>query len=142
VFGIESHPLRQSFAISGLDAFLKRSQDILWISQLSSTWEKGKAMGLTKFSIYKYVRTSKGWRYCKPSYRRNNKIRPDAILVDGKEEVRILPQCGRAVGEVWQVHRQSTGGADPQAGEAAVRARDGRTSSRARAERRATLGRH
>ena len=43
-------------------------------------------MGLTRFSIYKYVRTSNGWRYCKPVYGRNNKLKPDAVLVDGKEE--------------------------------------------------------
>ncbi len=43
-------------------------------------------MGLATFSIYKYVRTSKGWRYCKPVYGKNNKLKPDAVLVDGKEE--------------------------------------------------------
>ena len=31
-------------------------------------------MGLATFSIYKYVRTSKGWRYCKPIYGKNNKL--------------------------------------------------------------------
>ncbi len=43
-------------------------------------------MGLATFSIYKYVRTSKGWRYCKPVYGKNNKLKPDAVLVGGKEE--------------------------------------------------------
>jgi integrase len=43
-------------------------------------------MGLTKFSIYKYVKTNKGWRYCKPAYSANNKIKPNVVLVDGKEE--------------------------------------------------------
>jgi hypothetical protein len=31
-------------------------------------------MGLATFSIYKCVRTSKGWRYCKPIYRKSNKL--------------------------------------------------------------------
>jgi len=44
-------------------------------------------MGLATFSIYKYVRTSKRWRYCKPIYGKNNKLKPDAVLVDGKEEL-------------------------------------------------------
>src|ERR1041384_1442192 len=44
-------------------------------------------MGLARFSIYKYVRTSKGWRYCKPVYGNNNKLKPNAVLVAGKEEV-------------------------------------------------------
>ena len=44
-------------------------------------------MGLATFSIYKYVRTSKGWRYCKPVYGKNNKLKPDAVLVYGKEEL-------------------------------------------------------
>ena len=44
-------------------------------------------MGLATFSIYKYARTSKGWRYCKPIYGKNNKLKPDAVLVDGKEEL-------------------------------------------------------
>jgi hypothetical protein len=44
-------------------------------------------MGLATFSIYKYVRTSMGGRYCKPIYGKNNKLKPDAVLVGGKEEV-------------------------------------------------------
>jgi hypothetical protein len=44
-------------------------------------------MGLATYSIYKYVRTTKGWRYCKPIYGRNKKLKPDTVLLDGREEV-------------------------------------------------------
>jgi integrase len=43
-------------------------------------------MGLATYSIYKYVRTTKGWRYCKPVYGKNNKLKPGAVLVGGREE--------------------------------------------------------
>jgi integrase len=43
-------------------------------------------MGFAKFSIYKYVKPNKGWRYCKPAYSANNKGKPHVVLVDGKEE--------------------------------------------------------
>ncbi|MEJ2008406.1 MAG: hypothetical protein P8Z30_09690 [Acidobacteriota bacterium] len=43
-------------------------------------------MRLAKFSIYKYVKTNRGWRYCKPAYSANNKVTPHVVLVDGKEE--------------------------------------------------------
>ena len=43
-------------------------------------------MGLARYSIWKYVKTSKGWRYCRPAYSANRKIRPDVVLVAGKEE--------------------------------------------------------
>ena len=33
-------------------------------------------MGMSKHSLYKYVKTSKGWRYCRPAFASNNKIRP------------------------------------------------------------------
>jgi integrase len=43
-------------------------------------------MGLARYTVWKYVRTSKGWRYCRPSYSANAKIKPNVVLVDGKEE--------------------------------------------------------
>jgi hypothetical protein len=43
-------------------------------------------MGFAKFSIYKYVRTGIGWRYCKSVYGKNNKLKPDAVVIGGKEE--------------------------------------------------------
>ncbi len=44
-------------------------------------------MGLAKFSICKCVKTAKGWRYCRPVYSANNKIKPNVVIVDGKEEL-------------------------------------------------------
>lgn len=42
-------------------------------------------MRLTAYTIYKYIRTDKGWRYCKPAFK-NGKIKQDIVLVRGKEE--------------------------------------------------------
>ncbi len=43
-------------------------------------------MGLATFSLCKYVGPCRGRRYCKPVYGKNQKLMPDAVLVDGKEE--------------------------------------------------------
>jgi integrase len=43
-------------------------------------------MGLQKYSLYKYVKLARGWRYCKPALASNNKIKPNVVIVDGKEE--------------------------------------------------------
>jgi integrase/recombinase XerD len=39
-----------------------------------------------KFSIYKYCRTDAGWRYCKAAFHPNGKIKPNIVLLRGKEE--------------------------------------------------------
>jgi hypothetical protein len=39
-----------------------------------------------KLSIYKYVRTDKGWRYCKAAFHANGKIKPNIVYVGGVEE--------------------------------------------------------
>ena len=44
-------------------------------------------MGLSKFRLYKYCKTARGWRYCRAVIAVNGKIRSNAVLVDGKEEV-------------------------------------------------------
>jgi integrase len=41
---------------------------------------------MAKLSIYKYVRTDKGWRYCKAAFHDNGKIKPDIVLVGDAEE--------------------------------------------------------
>ncbi len=43
-------------------------------------------MGLTRYSIYKYVKTAKGWRYCRPACGANGKLKPNVVVVGGKEE--------------------------------------------------------
>jgi hypothetical protein len=39
-----------------------------------------------KLSIYKYIRTGKGWRYCKAAFHPNGKIKPNVVVVEGREE--------------------------------------------------------
>jgi site-specific recombinase XerD len=41
---------------------------------------------VAKLSIYKYVRTDKGWRYCKAAFHSNGKIKPNVVIVRGVEE--------------------------------------------------------
>ena len=41
---------------------------------------------MAKLSIYKYVRTHKGWRYCKAIFHPNGKIKPNVVAVSGVEE--------------------------------------------------------
>ena len=41
---------------------------------------------MAKLSIYKYVRTVKGWRYCKAAFHPNGKIKPNIVVVSGVEE--------------------------------------------------------
>lgn len=43
-------------------------------------------MGLPRYTIYKYCKTAKGWRYCKPAWGKNNKLKPNVVLVGGREE--------------------------------------------------------
>lgn len=44
------------------------------------------AVPVTKLSIYKYVRTDKGWRYCKAALHPNGKVKPKVVVVSGVEE--------------------------------------------------------
>ena len=44
---------------------------------------------MAKLSIYKYVRTDKGWRYCKAAFHPNGKIKPNIVVVGGIEEKHI-----------------------------------------------------
>ena len=39
-----------------------------------------------RVSVWKYVRVGKKWRYCKPSIGKNGKIKPDWVIVKGREE--------------------------------------------------------
>jgi integrase/recombinase XerD len=41
---------------------------------------------MAKLSIYKYVRTDKGWRYRKAAFHPNGKIKPNVVVVSGIEE--------------------------------------------------------
>jgi integrase len=44
---------------------------------------------MAKLSIYKYVRTGKGWRYCKAVFHPNGKIKPNVVVVGDVEEKHI-----------------------------------------------------
>jgi hypothetical protein len=38
-----------------------------------------------RVSVWKYVRVGKKWRYCKPSIGKNGKIKPDLVIVKGRD---------------------------------------------------------
>ena len=43
-------------------------------------------MANRKVSIWLHCKTAKGWRYCRPVYGKNNKIKPGYAWVDGVEQ--------------------------------------------------------
>ena len=43
-------------------------------------------MANRKVSVWKYVKAGSRWKYCKPVYGRNNKIKRDWVLVKGNPE--------------------------------------------------------
>jgi integrase/recombinase XerD len=43
-------------------------------------------MANRKVSVWKYVKVGNRWKYCRPVYGRNNKIKPHWALVNGKPE--------------------------------------------------------
>ena len=45
-----------------------------------------RGISVAKLTIYKYVRTHKGWRYCKAAFHPNGKIKPNVVVVGGVEE--------------------------------------------------------
>jgi len=42
-------------------------------------------MGISKYTLYKYVKVAGTWRYCKAAYHDNGKIKPDVVFVNVKE---------------------------------------------------------
>jgi hypothetical protein len=40
-----------------------------------------------KYSIWKYYKTEKGWRYCRAAYHPNYKIKPNIVFVGDVEEL-------------------------------------------------------
>jgi hypothetical protein len=44
-------------------------------------------MAQAKFTLYKYVKLSGGkWRYCRAALYKNHTIKPNTVIVGGKEE--------------------------------------------------------
>jgi hypothetical protein len=39
-----------------------------------------------KLSLYKSVKTERGWRYCKAAFHGNARVKPNIVLVEGVEE--------------------------------------------------------
>jgi hypothetical protein len=42
-------------------------------------------VGISKYTLYKYVKVDGTWRYCKAAYHDNGKIKPDIVFVNVKE---------------------------------------------------------
>ena len=42
-------------------------------------------MGISKYTLYKYVKVDGTWRYCKAAYHDNGKIKPDIVFVDVRQ---------------------------------------------------------
>src|SRR6267154_6672682 len=42
-------------------------------------------MGISKHTLYKYVKVAGTWRYCKAAHHDNSKIKPDVVFVNVKE---------------------------------------------------------
>ena len=42
-------------------------------------------MGISKYTLYKYVKIDDTWRYCKAAYHDNGKIKPDIVFVNVKQ---------------------------------------------------------
>src|SRR5258708_17542483 len=42
-------------------------------------------MGISKYTLYKYVKVAGTWRYCKAAYHDNGKIKPDVVFVNVKQ---------------------------------------------------------
>jgi len=42
-------------------------------------------MGISKYTLYKYVKVDGTWRYCKAAFHENAKIKPDVVFVDAKQ---------------------------------------------------------
>ena len=42
-------------------------------------------MGISKYTLYKYVKVEGTWRYRKAAYHDNNKIKPDIVFMNVKE---------------------------------------------------------
>jgi len=80
-------------------------------------------VGLTRYSIYKYCKTAKGWRYCKPAYGTKSKLKPNVVVVGGREETHCEGMYYLNVDGQWE-----------KAGASAVEAQDAQRKRLARQE--------
>lgn len=42
-------------------------------------------MGISRYTLYKYVKVNGSWRYCRAAYHSNGKIKPDIVFVDVRQ---------------------------------------------------------
>ena len=42
-------------------------------------------MGISRYTLYKYVKVDGAWRYCKAAFHENGKIKPDVVFVNVKQ---------------------------------------------------------
>jgi len=47
--------------------------------------EEPSTMGISRYTLYKYVKVDGTWRYCKAAYHDNGKVKPDIVFVDLKQ---------------------------------------------------------
>ena len=80
-------------------------------------------MGLATFSVYKYVRTLKGWRYCRAAYAPKRKIKPNVVMVAGKEELYPEGSYYLNVGGHWEKVGDSAAQAQEEQGKRLARQR-------------------
>ncbi len=52
-------------------------------------------MGISKYTLYKYVKVDGTWRYCKAAYHDNSKIKLDIVFVDAKKRLEAKHPEGR-----------------------------------------------
>ena|SRR5215472_2464594 len=83
---LRQNPPLSARPFNGLDSFLR-----FFLRNSSQSTEKSAAaryldysgISVAKLSIYKYVRTDKGWRYCKAAFHLNGKIKSNVVSVRG-----------------------------------------------------------
>jgi hypothetical protein len=76
-------PLRQFFIFSGLESFLRhflRNSSNRLKKSAAAQYLDYRGISVAKLSIYEYVRTDKGWRYCKVAFYPNDKIKPNVVV--------------------------------------------------------------
>jgi hypothetical protein len=50
-------------------------------------------MGQSKFTLYKYIKLERSWRYCRAAFYSNGKIKPNRCTVGGKEKEHSEGAC-------------------------------------------------
>jgi hypothetical protein len=87
--GVGIPPLRQFFIFNVLESFLRHflSNSSNRLKKCCRAVFKRQRISGAKLSIYKYVRTDKGWRYCKAAFHPNGKIKPNVVVVSGVEAI-------------------------------------------------------